>query len=89
MTVTLTNRSDINLDTFLAVAWKMISETTLDRIAHCRAAGRRRPYPWTRASALGELLHKKSFHPLRPLGNVLISLKALKYFQSLETRFAY
>jgi len=42
MTVTLTKRADINLDTFLAVAWKRsdvrISEAALDRIAHSRAA---------------------------------------------------
>jgi histidine ammonia-lyase len=42
MTVTLSQRTDINLDTFLAVAWKrdsvQVSEAALDRIAHCRAA---------------------------------------------------
>jgi histidine ammonia-lyase len=42
MTVTLSKRTDIDLDTFLAVAWKrhsvQISEAALDRIAHCRAA---------------------------------------------------
>jgi histidine ammonia-lyase len=41
MTVTLTKRGDINLDSFLAVAWKRddvrISEAALDRITRCRA----------------------------------------------------
>ena len=42
MTVMLTKRADINLDSFLAIAWKRddvrISEAALDRIARCRAA---------------------------------------------------
>ncbi|WP_119272290.1 aromatic amino acid lyase [Taklimakanibacter deserti] len=42
MTVTLTKRADINLNSVLAVAWKnesaQISEAALDRIARCRAS---------------------------------------------------
>jgi histidine ammonia-lyase len=42
MTVTLAKRTDINLDTVLAVAWKKenvhVSATALDQITRCRAA---------------------------------------------------
>jgi histidine ammonia-lyase len=42
MTVTLTKRADINLNSVLAVAWKnesvQISEVALDRIARCRVS---------------------------------------------------
>ncbi|MGE0007278.1 MAG: aromatic amino acid lyase [Parvibaculaceae bacterium] len=42
MTVTLTKRADIDLDAFLAVAWKRdgvrLSAAALDRMASCRAA---------------------------------------------------
>lgn len=69
MTVTLTKRADINLDSVLAVAWKKesvrISAAALDRIEQCRASflalidGDPAPVIYGVTTAMGELASTK------------------------------